>query len=277
MLYVERLFWHDNLLQISSDNPELCSPAIRTSHFDIYVYCLVNQQSLSVSRADKLYALNQVFKGHQCQSWCWWWSWWWCHTHTQLHALIWPGPKIAGNIFRQRGREEKRQMSLSQMGRPFRLWSVHNSCKAASATKCANYRNAITKGNGSNEKIIKQSYYLTRQQWRQQCGNCCQYLAIKRAREEGKQMEKPETTRRIKKKLCPKKRWCVDGKKHVQQIRDTTPVEKLDNNLQCHVCVGVCVCGCVCVWGMTAICHAQQQPAAKQLENTQLLKSSSSK
>lgn len=31
-LYVKRLFWHDNLLQISSDNPELCSPPQFTLH-----------------------------------------------------------------------------------------------------------------------------------------------------------------------------------------------------------------------------------------------------
>lgn len=48
------------MCQAKEGNPELCSLSrLLTSHFDIYVYCLVNQQTsqfdcLSVFQSDKL-------------------------------------------------------------------------------------------------------------------------------------------------------------------------------------------------------------------------------
>lgn len=180
----------------------------------------------------------------------------------------------------ERGRLS-RQMSLPNGG--LSDWDrVTMASKAASATKCANYRNAITKGDATlpprkNNKAKLLSDESSSSGSNNGANNnvttMWQLLPIFSNKESEKEA-KNNKEKKPKQKLLQKiKRWCVDGIKHVQQIRDT-PVEKLDNNLQCRVCVR----GRELSGGMTAISHAHTaQPAAKQLENTQLLKSSSSK
>lgn len=180
----------------------------------------------------------------------------------------------------ERGRLS-RQMSLPNGG--LSDWDrVTMASKAASATKCANYRNAITKGDATlpprkNNKAKLLSDESSSSGSNNGANNnvttMWQLLPIfsnKESQKEAKNNKEKKPKQKLPQKI---KRWCVDGIKHVQQIRDT-PVEKLDNNLQCHVCVR----GRELSGGMTAISHAHTaQPAAKQLENTQLLKSSSSK
>lgn len=115
--------------------------------------------------------------------------------------------------------------------------------KAASATKCANYRNAITKGDATlpprknnKAKLLSDESSSSNNGANNNVTTMWQLLPIFSNKGSEKEAKNKTEKEKTKAEAAQKKKWCVDGKKHVQQIRDT-PVEKLDNNLQCHVCV----------------------------------------
>lgn len=152
--------------------------------------------------------------------------------------------------------------------------------KAASATKCANYRNAITKGDATlpprknnKAKLLSDESSSSNNGANNNVTTMWQLLPIFSNKGSEKEAKNKTEKEKTKAEAAQKKNYVLMAKNtysrfEIRQLRNLTTI-----------CSAMCVCaGKEGVWGMTAISHAHTaQPAAKQLENTQLLKSSSSK
>lgn len=224
------------------DQPELCSPIrLLTSHFDIYVYCLANQQKKSLC-AWQTVRTQSSFQGASMPMIWWWCWWWWCHT--QLHTLIWTGlhwwrPKLPA-IYSERARE--RQMSLPN-GRPFRLRSGHNSqsCKChkmRQLSQCNNkrqrQRRPLRKKKNNKAKLLSDKATMAPTMW--------QLLPI--FSNKASVRKQPETTRN--KNLSQKKDDVLMAKTRTTDSRYAS----WETWQQFAV---PCVCGCVSeVWQQSA-------------------------